>query len=113
MIKQLLISFAIVALSVASAATHRLSFVDSSIGKGQVVKAGDYHVDVKDNAIVLVNGRQKVEVPAKVENVAEKFRRNKVLYNHENGKMVIQEIQIGGTNTKLTFDLGVQSGGGE
>jgi hypothetical protein len=71
-----------------------------------VLKVGDYHVDIKDN------GKQKVEVPAKVENGSEKYRRNKVLYNQDNGKMVIQEIQIGGTNTKLTFDSGVQTGGG-
>lgn len=114
MIRRILVSFALAALSVASAATHSVYFVQASIGKGQELQAGDYQLQVKDNSVViLVDGRQKAVVPAKVENGAEKFRRTKVLYNKDNGKFVVQEIQIGGTSTKVTFDTGVQSGGGE
>jgi hypothetical protein len=54
-----------------------------------------------------------VEVPAKVEDMHRKFDRTRVLYNESNGKFAIQEIELGGTTTKLTFDSGVQTGGGE
>jgi len=36
-----------------------------------------------------------------------------VIYNDSKGKYVIQEIELGGTTTKLTLDSGVQTGGGE
>jgi len=52
-------------------------------------------------------------VPAKIENAEKKFDRTRILYNENKGKYTIQEIELGGTNTKLLFDNGVQSGGGE
>ncbi len=113
MLKKALISFAFAALSVASAATYHVTLVDTQVGRGQQVKAGDYQLEIKDNAIVLVNGGKKVEVSAKIENGAEKFKKNRVIYNRDNGKLSVQEIQVGGTTQKLTFDSGVQSGGGE
>jgi hypothetical protein len=113
MIKPLLISFTVVALSVASAATFKVSFVEPSVMKGQQLKAGEYKLDVKDNSVVITNIKQKVEVPAKIENGAKKFDRTRVLYNENKGKFTIQEIELGGTTTKVTFDSGVQMGGGE
>lgn len=113
MIKKALMSFAVVALSIASAETHRVSFIQPSVVKGQELKAGDYRLDVKDNSVVIIKGKQKVEVSAKVEVAAKKFERTRVLYNENNGKFTIQEIEIGGTTHKLLFDSGVQTGGGE
>ncbi|SRR5579862_1549246 len=113
MIKPLLISFAAAALSVASASTFNISFVEPSVVKGQELKAGDYQLNVKDNSVVLKQGSTKVEVPAKIETSAKKFSRTRVLYNENKGKFTIQEIEIGGSTTKITFDSGVQMGGGE
>lgn len=113
MIKPFLISFALVALSVASAATYKISFVEPSVVKGQELKAGDYKLDVKDNSVVIFKGNQRVEVPAKVESSSKKFDRTRVLYNENKDKFTIQEIELGGTSTKVLFDSGVQMGGGE
>jgi len=113
MIKQVLISFAVVALSVASAETFKVNIIQPSVVKGTQLKAGDYQLDVKDNAVVIVKGKQKVEVPAKIENADRKFARTRILYHEDNGKFSIQEIQLGGTKTKLTFDSSVPAGGGE
>jgi hypothetical protein len=114
MTKQILIAFAVAALSVASAATYKVSFVEPSVVKGKELKAGDYQLNVKENSVVIVkNNKQQMEVPAKVENTHEKYARTRVLYHENNGKFAIQEIELGGTTTKLTFDSGVQSGGGE
>ncbi|HLY17314.1 MAG TPA: hypothetical protein VKR61_08810 [Bryobacteraceae bacterium] len=113
MIKSLLISFAVAALSAASAATYKVSFVEPSVVKGQTLKAGDCKLDIKDNTVIIQQGKQKLEVPAKVEDMHKKFERTRVLYNENKGKFTIQEIELGGTTTKLTFDNGVQMGGGE
>ncbi len=113
MIKPLLISFAAMALSVASAETFKVSFVEPAVVKGQTLKVGDYNLDVKDNSVVILKGKTKIEVPAKIENGAKKFERTRVLYNESKGKFTLQEIELGGSTTTLTFDSGVQTGGGE
>jgi hypothetical protein len=43
----------------------------------------------------------------------QRYSRTRVLYHENNGKYTIQEIELGGTTTKLTFDNGIQTGGGE
>ena len=113
MVKSLIFSFAIVALSVASAETYKVSFAEPSVVKGQTLKAGEYKLDVKDNSVVILDGKKQLEVPVKVESAGKTFNRTRVLYNADKGKYTIQEIEIGGTKTKLTFDSGVQMGGGE
>ena len=113
MLKQVLTSFAFVALSVASAATFKVSFVEPSVVKGKELKAGDYQLNVKDNSVVIAQGKKQIEVPVKVEDSHQKYERTRILYNENKGKFTIQEIELGGTTTKLTFDAGVQTGGGE
>ena len=113
MVKQILTSFAFVTLSVASAATVKVSLLEPSVVKGQALKAGDYQLNIKDNSVVIMQGKKAIEVPAKVEDMHERFSRTRVLYNENKGKFTIQEIELGGTTTKLTFDNGVQMGGGE
>jgi hypothetical protein len=41
----------------------------------------------------------------------QKYTHTRVLYHENNGKFSIQEIELGGTTTKVTFDSGVQTGG--
>lgn len=113
MIKRFLMLCAIAGLSLASAASYNVSFVQSTIGKGQVVKDGDYKLNVTDNSIVMINGKKKIEVPAKIENGSTKFKRTEVHYRQNNGGLVVDEIQLGGTTEKVTFDVGIPAGGGE
>jgi hypothetical protein len=114
MLKQILTSFAFVTLSVASAATYKVSLMEPSVVKGKELKAGDYQFNVKENSVVIEKGKKlQMEVPAKVENTNKKYDHTRVLYNEHQGKFSIQEIELGGTTTKLTFDNGVQTGGGE
>ncbi len=68
---------------------------------------------VKDASVVMVNGKTSVEVPAKISNAEKKFDETRLLYNHENGKDMMEGIEFGGTRTKLQFDSGVRSGGGQ
>ena len=113
--RKLLTTFAFVALSVASAATsYRVTLAEDSVVKGKALKAGEYQFSVKDNSVIILKGKkEQIEVPAKIEDTHQKFNRTRVLYNENKGKFSIQEIELGGTTTKLTFDTGVQTGGGE
>jgi hypothetical protein len=113
MFKQILLSFAVVGLSVASAETFRVTLAQPSVIQGTQLKAGDYKLTVKDASVVIVNGKTKVEVPAKISNTEKKFDMTRVLYNEEQGKAAIESIEVGGTRTKLQFDSGVRAGGGQ
>jgi hypothetical protein len=103
MIKKFVLAFAILALAVASAATYRITLTRSSVLNGNELKAGEYRLDVQNDKVTLVNGKQSVEVPVKVENVAQKFDGTAVRYSAEGGKSTISEIRLGGTKTKLVF----------
>lgn len=81
--------------------------------KGTELKAGDYRLDLQDGKAVIASGQQKVEVSVKVENADKKYGSTNVVYTEENGKHFVKEIQLRGTKTKLLFDSGVQSGGGD
>jgi hypothetical protein len=113
MLKQVLFSFAVAALSVASAETFRVTLVQPSVIQGTQLKAGDYKLTVKDTSVVIAKGKTTVEVPAKVSNAEKKFETTKILYNEEKGKATVEAIEVGGTRTRLQFDSGVQAGGGQ
>ncbi len=112
MVKQFVIAFAVAALSVAGAETFRVTLAEPSVVKGTELKAGDYEFQVKDNSVIIVKGKQKVEVPVKVENADKKFNGTKVVYSQEGGKYFIQEIQVGRSTTRLLFEGGAQAAGG-
>ena len=113
MVKQFLFSFAIAALSIASAETFRVTLAQPSVIQGTQFKAGNYQMTVKDASVIIVKGKTKVEVPAKVANTEKKFESTSILSSDNNGKATIQSIEVGGTRTKLLFNSGVQAGGGQ
>src|SRR5580700_3046299 len=108
MIKLILTSFALVALSVASTATFKVSLLEPSVVSGKALKTGDYQLEVKNNSVVLSkDDKQQVEVPVKIEDTHQKYDHTRVLYIENKGKFSIQEIELGGTTTKITFDSGI------
>ena len=112
--RNILASFALIALSVASAATYNVTLLEPAVIKGKALKTGDYVLNVKDNSLVILkNNKPQVEVPVTIEDTHQKFERTRVLYNMEKGNFVIEEIELGGTTTKLTLNTGQQPSGGE
>ena len=103
MLKKFVLAFAILALAVASAATYQVTFAQPSVVKGNALKAGDYRLNVQTDKVTIVNGKQSVEVPVKIENVEQKYDSNAVRYSDQAGKLTISEIRLGGTKTKLVF----------
>ena len=103
MLRKFFFSFGIVALSLASAATYKVTLTQPSQINGKALTAGDYRLNVDGTKVTLGSGKDAQEVPAKVENGDAKYRATSVRYIVENGKSTISEIRLGGTNTKVVF----------
>jgi hypothetical protein len=100
--RKFVIGFTTFALAVAMAASsYRVTLFQPSTIGGQELKAGDYKIEVKDNKAVVKDGKKVVEADVKVEQTDQKYSATTVRYM-EGGK--VQEIRLGGTNTKLVFN---------
>jgi len=103
--KKILLSFATVALAVASAAnSYRVTLFQPAVLNGTELKAGDYKVTLKDNKAILTSGKTSVEADVKQETADSKFSSTTVRYTDAQGKYRVQEIRLGGTNTRLVFE---------
>jgi hypothetical protein len=104
MTKRILLSFATVALAIATAgSSHRITLFQPSLVNGTELKPGDYKVEVKDNKAVITRGKTSIEAPVMVETADTEFNSTSVRYANGDGKYRLQEIEFGGTNTKLVF----------
>ncbi len=100
MMTKLMCAFSILALAVASAAaTYRVSIFDKTTIAGSQLNPGDYKVQIKDNKAIFLKGKTSLEAPVEVQSTPERNESTSVKY--VNG--AIQEIRLGGTNTKLVF----------
>ena len=110
MLKRLIVAFAILALAVAFAGTvptvggnFRITLPQASVLQGNDLKPGDYRMTVTADKVTLAMGKVSVDAAAKVETVEKKFETTTIRYQEKNGKMVIAEIRIGGSKTKVLF----------
>ena len=111
MFKKFVLAFAILGLAVASAESYRLTLSQPSKLNGKQLKAGDYRLNVENSKVTIVNGKESVEVPAKVETADTKFENTAVRYTGTGDKVTITEIRVGGTKMKLLFeDTGFRPG---
>ena len=104
MFKKLVLSFAILGLAVASAASYRVTLSHPSQVVGKQLQAGEYRLNVDNSKLTIVNGKKSVEVPVKVQTGDVKFESTAIRYTGAGDKVSIAEIRIGGTNTRLVFD---------
>jgi hypothetical protein len=102
---KLMLSFGTLALAIASAASsYHFSIFETSIVGGQELKPGDYKLELSGDKAMIKVGKQVVQATVKVEDGTEKFPETSVRYATTNGKMMVQEIRLGGTHTKLVFN---------
>jgi len=88
-------------MTLSAAGTYKVTLHQDATVSGKQVKAGDYKIEVKDNnTAVLKQGKTTFEVPVKTETAQSKFAATQVQYTDGNN---LQEIRVGGTNTKLVF----------
>jgi hypothetical protein len=105
MIKKILLSIATLALAVASAAsTYRITLYQPSIINGTELKPGEYKLTLTDRKAVITSGKTSVEADVKAETAENKFSSTTVRYRNGDGKYRVEEIRLGGTNTKLVFE---------
>ena len=94
----------------AAAPTYKVSLLQNSMVDGRQVNAGDYKLEMKDsNTAVLKHGKQTIQLPAREETAPAKFSTTEIQYRNNND---LQEIRIGGTNTKIVFQAGHTTAGG-
>jgi hypothetical protein len=104
MIRKVLLSLAVVALaSVAGAKSYTVNLSETAVLGGTELKPGEYKVEVVDQKAVVRNGKLHGEFPVKVENSDSRYSTTSVRFSNGDGKLHIQEIHVGGTNTKLVF----------
>jgi hypothetical protein len=97
------IYLASLALVVSAAPVYRVTFTEPTIVAGSLVKPGDYKIVVNGDKATLSMGKTAVEAPVKVETGTQKFHYTSIDCRTEAGKNIIDDIQVGGTTTKLVF----------
>jgi hypothetical protein len=103
MVKKIALAFGTLALAAASAAnSYHVTLYQPTVVNGTELKPGDYKLEVRADKAVLTQGKTSTEAGVKVESADSKFRTTSFRYLGNE----IQEIHIGGTNTKLVFEKG-------
>lgn len=102
--KKLLVCFAALGLTIASAKTYSVTLFQPSVIGGKELKPGDYKVEIKDQKMVLRGGNETAEAPVKVEEVSSRYNGTSVRYTNGDGKYHLQEIRLGGTKMKLVVN---------
>ena len=112
MLNKLVVSFALVGLAIASAAQHRITLYEESVVNGTTLKPGDYKLVIEGDKATLSRGKQKVEAPVAVQKSDAKYAATSVRYASGNGVQKVQEIRVGGTDTRVVFDSAASAAAG-
>jgi hypothetical protein len=102
--KKLMLTFVLAAVAIASAKSYDLKLIDNAEVNGTHLKAGDYRLEVKDQKVIITNGKQVAEAPVEVQEATEKYDRTSIRLRSENGQMSVSEIRLKGTNMKLVLN---------
>jgi hypothetical protein len=99
-----ILSFCVVALAVASAAsTYQVKFFQPSMVGTTAIEPGEYKIELDGDKAVIKTGKASVHAACKVETGDQKYATTVVRYSND-GKYQVQEIRLGGTKTKLVFN---------
>lgn len=99
--RRFVIALSVLALGIASAAnSYRISLYQATTVNGTEFKPGECKLELKDNQVILKQGKKTAEANVKIETSKDKFGATSVGYTNGNQ---IQEIRLGDTNKKLVF----------
>jgi hypothetical protein len=105
-------TFATLALAAASAATYTVNLSSPVSASGKKLMPGQYKVDVEGDKATFKKGKEVIELPVAVEEVASKYKENQI--NTRDSQLL--EIHVGGTKVKMTFKpetTSMPAGGGQ
>jgi hypothetical protein len=103
--RTLALLFAAVALAVAAGKTYTFTLYDPAMAGATELKPGEHSLQIVDGNAFIVDGKPATRTPVKVETANEKFSRTSILVNTGGGKRRIEEISLGGSNTKLVVAM--------
>ena len=102
--KKLMVVFALLGLSLAYAKAYRVVLYEKSMLGTTELKPGEYTIELKDQQVVVKNGKVEAQAAVKVENDSSRYPTTTVRYSNGDGHYRIQEIRLGGTNMKLVVN---------
>jgi hypothetical protein len=105
-VKWLLVAFALVGLSIASAKTYSITIGQTSVVAGTKLKPGNYKLKIEGSKAVFLDNRNETAAEAKatVENAPKKFDVTSVYSKRVGGETEIDSITLGGTHMKVDFN---------
>jgi len=113
MTKRLLLLISAVSLAVASAANNfTVNLIQPTVVNGTTFKPGDARIELKDNKVIVKQGKVSAEAAVKVEANKSKFVYTSVGYK-DGSDHQIREISIGGTTTHIVFESGGSTSAGQ
>jgi len=98
-----LLIFALAGLAFAASKSYTVTVTEPATVGNTDVKPGTYKVDVNEQTAVIRSGKVSAEVPVKVEKNDSKYTQTSIKYSTEGGKYRMEEIHLGGTNTRLVL----------
>ena len=101
---KLLAVIVVLGMSLAQAKSYHVTLYEKSFLGSAELKPGEYTIELKDQQVVVKNGKLHAEAAVKVETESGKFPTTTVRYTNGDGKYKITEIRLGGTNMKLVVN---------
>ena len=102
---KILLFLAIAGLSFAGIKSYDVTFDAPAVLGPMEVESGHYKVSFEGSKVTLVNEntRKAFETTATVQTSGKKFSETAVESKRSDGKLLVDEIQLGGTKTALDF----------
>ncbi|MGO4884509.1 MAG: hypothetical protein ACLP59_27370 [Bryobacteraceae bacterium] len=91
-------------LAFASAKSFTVTFSEPAMVGATQLKAGDYKVEVQSDKVVLKHGHETAEAAIKAVTMEKKYDATSISMAKVNGTNRLEEIEIGGTHTKLVLE---------
>lgn len=103
-LNKLMLGVCVFSLGIATAAsTYHVKIADPTwVGQTQL-KPGEYDVKVDGDKVTFKQGKNVIEVQAKVETNATKFADTQMNLKTENGQAKLKELDLGGTKSKIVL----------
>jgi hypothetical protein len=111
MIRQALLLFSLAAVASAANSNFRVELYQPTVVNGTTFKPGEAKVELKDNKVIMKQGKTSVEADVRVEANKNKYQYTAVGYRE--GDRQVKDITIGGTNTHIVFGSATGSAGPE